>query len=107
MHRLGWKQPDYEFRIRKSKILCGVYDEMVDINDLVHFNALNILQEAEILANNPPRRLNQFLDPFEYYNDCKVISAFKAHSFRFDRYFKTSSSCPKRSISPQYTAKNM
>lgn len=63
--------------MRKLRNEPAINSKMVDLNDLVHLNALNVLQEAEILANNPPRRLNRFLDPFEYYSDREFVRLYR------------------------------
>lgn len=50
---------------------------MVDLNYILHLNAINILEEAEILANQPARRFHPFIDPFDHYSDQQFVKLYR------------------------------
>lgn len=51
--------------------------KMANINDLVQLNVLNAIEEAELLANRPLRRVHAFIDPFEYYSSNQFLKIYR------------------------------
>lgn len=50
---------------------------MAGLNDLINLNAINIVEEAEILADRHPRRYHPFINPFEEYSDRRFVELYR------------------------------
>lgn len=50
---------------------------MAGLDDLIHLNFINAIQEAEELADTPPRIFNPFNDPFEEYSERQFVKLYR------------------------------
>lgn len=50
---------------------------MAGLDDLVHLNFINAIQEAEELADRPPRIFYRFNNPFEEYSDRQFVKLYR------------------------------